>query len=160
MPSGFRSILSMRFMLDTMIFDHIVADPVLAEMVRETVGSGRITIVTTHVQEDQIAAIPDERKRRAISCLPRRTVPTMGFVLDVSRLGMARLADDDTNTAIESIGRQHLLTVKDALIAASVRGEADALVTEDKTLRKRIRRDGLNVTLLGFEEFREYVTSS
>lgn len=147
-------------MLDTMIFDHIVADPVLAEMVREAVRSGRITIVTTHVQEDQIAAIPDESKRRAISRIPRRTVPTIGFALDVSRLGMARLANDETNAAIDSLGRQHLPMVKDALIAASVRGEADALVTEDKTLRKRIRRIGLDVTLFGFEEFREYVTSS
>jgi rRNA-processing protein FCF1 len=49
--------------------------------------------------------------------------------------------------------------VKDALIAATARDEADAIVTDDKTLRKRIRRQGLDVPLLTFEEFRRHVSS-
>jgi predicted nucleic acid-binding protein len=146
-------------MLDTMIFDHIVADDAFTEAVREAASDGSITIVTTHIQEDQIVAIPDDEKRKAILRIVRRVVPTTGFALDVSRLGMARLADEETSATIERIGRRHLRTVRDALIAASAHDEADAIVTEDKTLRKRIRREGLKVTLFTFEEFRRYVSS-
>lgn len=148
----------MRFMLDTMIFDQIVADPSFADSLREAARSGSITIVTTHIQEDQIADIRDDEKREAISRIPRAVVPTTGFALDVSRLGMARLADEVTSATIERIGRRHRRTVKDALIAATVPYEADAIVTEDETLRRRIQREGLNVTLLTFEEFRRRVS--
>ena len=149
----------MRFMLDTMIFTHIVGDAAFATVVRDGARSGSVTIVTTHIQEDQIADIRDGEKREAISHIPRTVVPTTGFALDVSRLGMARFADEETSATIERIGRRHLGTVKDALIAASTRDEADAIVTHDKTLRRRIRREGLNVTLLTFEEFHRHVSS-
>ena len=149
----------MRFMLDTMIFDLIVADASFADAVRDAARSGAITIVTTHIQEDQIAEIPDDEKREAILHIPRSVVPTTGFVLDVSRLGMARFADEETTATIERIGRRRLRQAKGALIAASARDEADGIVTEDKTLRKRIGREGLNVTLLTFEEFRRHVSS-
>jgi predicted nucleic acid-binding protein len=148
----------MRFMLDTMVFDQIVADAAFAEAVRDAVRTDFIMIVTTHIQEDQIAAMPDEEKRTAISRIPRRVVPTTGFAWDVSRLGMARLADEETSATIERIGRRHVRNVKDALIAASTHDEADALVTEDQTLRKRIRREGLKLTLFTSEEFRAYVS--
>jgi len=115
----------MRFMLDTMIFDHIVVDDAFAGAVQEAARSGSITIVTTHIQEDQISEIPDDEKRKAISRIPRDIVPTTGFALDVSRLRMARLADEVTSATIERIGRLHLRTVRDALIAASARDEAE-----------------------------------
>jgi predicted nucleic acid-binding protein len=149
----------MRFMLDTMIFTHIVGDAAFAKVVRDAARSGSITIVTTHIQEDQIADMRDGEKREAISRIPRTVVPTTGFALDVSRLGMAGLADEETSATIERIGQRHLKNTKDALIAASARDEADAIVTDDKTLRKRIRREGLDVTLLNFEEFRRHVSS-
>ncbi len=149
----------MRFMLDTMIFTHIVGDAAFAKVVRDAASSGSITIVTTHVQEDQIADNPDAEKREAISRIPRAVVPTTGFALGVSKLGMAGLADEETSATIERIGQRHLKNTKDALIAASARDEADAIVTDDKTLRKRIRREGLDVTLLTFEEFRRHVLS-
>ena len=149
----------MRFMLDTMIFDYIVADASLADAVRDAATSGSMVIVTTHIQEDQIADIQDDAKREAISRIARTVVPTTGLALGVSRLGMSGLASKKTSATLERIGRRHLRTVKDALIAASARDQADALVTNDKTLRKRIRREGLNVTLLTFEEFSRYVSS-
>lgn len=146
-------------MLDTMIFDHVVADAPLFEAVKEAAEAGRITIVTTHVQEDQIAAIPDADKREAILRIPRSIVPTTGFAMGVSRLGMAGLTNEETSATLERIGQRHLKTVKDALIAASASSRADALVTEDNTLRKRIEREGLKVSLLTFEEFRLQVFS-
>jgi predicted nucleic acid-binding protein len=149
----------MRFMFDTMIFTHIVSDAAFAKVVRDAARSASITVVTTHIQEDQIADMRDGEKREAISHIPRTVVPTTGFALDVSRLGMARFADEETSATVERIGRRHQGTVKDALIASSARDEADAIVTDDKTLRKRIQREGLDVSLLTFEEFRRHVSS-
>jgi hypothetical protein len=146
-------------MLDTMIFDHIVADDALANSVVAAVRNGSIMIVTTHIQEDQIAVISDDKKREAILHIPRAVVPTTGFAWDISRLGMAELADDETSATIERIGQRHLPTVKDALIASSARDRADAIVTDDKTLQRRIRREGLNVKVLTFEDFRRYIVS-
>jgi len=149
----------MRFMLDTMIFDHIIADVPLAKAIGQAVEAGRITLVTTHIQEDQIAKISDEGKRDAISRIPRRVVSTTGLALGVSRLGMVEPADNATSAMMERIGRRHLRTVKDAPIAASARDKADAIVTEDKTLRKRIPRVGLKVTVVTFEDFRRHILS-
>lgn len=149
----------MRFMLDTMIFDHIVDDPAFANVVRDAAHKGSITIVSTHIQEDQIAAIPDDEKRKAISRIPRTVVATTGLAWGVSRLGMAAFADDDTSATIERMGQRHLKNTMDALMAASARDEADVFVTEDKTLRHRIRRDGMNVPVLTFAEFRRQVSS-
>jgi len=146
-------------MLDTNIFVHIVEDPAFASVVRDAALSGSITIVSTHIQEDQIADNPDAEQREAISRIPRTVVPTTGFATGVSRLGMAAFADDDTSATIERMGQRHLKNTKDALIAASAGEKADVIVTEDKTLRKRIQREGLNVTLLTFEDFRFQVLS-
>lgn len=77
-------------MLDTMIFDYIVADDAFAKAVIEAVDAGRITIVTTHIQEE-IAAIINDAKRTAISRIPRVTVATTGFAWDVkARYGQVR----------------------------------------------------------------------
>lgn len=146
-------------MLDTIIFDRIVDDPAFAKVVRDAALSDSIMIVTTHIQEDQIADIPDDEKRAAISRIPRNVVATTGVALGVSRLGMAKTADDDTSATMERMGQRHLKNTKDALIAASACEQADVIVTEDKTLRHRIRRKGLNVPLLTFEEFRRQVSS-
>ena len=90
--------------------------------------------------------------------IPRIVFPTTGFAWDVSRLGMAELADEETSATVERIGR-HLRNTKDALIAASARDKADALVTDDETLRKRVQREGLSISLLTFEQFRGHVSS-
>ena len=149
----------MRFMFDTMIFAHIVADPSFADAVRDATSSGSITILTTHIQEDQIAAIGDDEKREAIMRIPRTVVPTTGIAIGVSKLGIARTADEDTSATIERIGQRHLKNTMDALIAASARDEADVIVTDDKTLRKRMLREGLHVPMLTFEEFRRHVST-
>jgi hypothetical protein len=45
----------LRVMLDTNIFDHIIETPGLAGHLRSLTASGRLDIVVTHVQEDELA---------------------------------------------------------------------------------------------------------
>ena len=142
----------MRFMLDTNVFDLIVADAPLAEAVRDAAVAGRITLVTTHIQEDQIAAIRDDEKREAILRIPRSVEPTTGFALDVSRLGMAGLADEETSATIERIGQRHLTNVPDwcvsagrwaipALLCKQGVGGSSPLVSTDETQPGLVHRD-------------------
>lgn len=88
----------------------------------------------TCVQEDQIAAIPDEGKWGEIVAIPRRVVPTHG-VRDLRDRGSAWRNSRMRRGARRSreSGEGHLRTVKDPLITATARGEADLLVTEDRT---------------------------
>ena len=83
----------LRVMLDSNIFDEIIKTPGLAGQLRSLTASGRLDIVVTHVQEDELAGIQAAEKRRAIQQVPRRSIPTAVFVLDVSRLGQARLGE-------------------------------------------------------------------
>jgi hypothetical protein len=57
-------------------------------------------------------------------------------------------------------GEGHLRTVKDPLITATARGEADLLVTEDRTSATGLGKMGLGVSLWAFDEFKAYVESA
>jgi hypothetical protein len=76
----------LRVMLDSNIFDEIIKTPGLAGQLRSLTASGRLDIVVTHVQEDELAGIQDIEKRRAIQQMPRRLIPTAVSVLDVRDL--------------------------------------------------------------------------
>src|SRR5438067_3325308 len=94
------SVMTMRIMTDSNVFDFIVADPVLHARVEETSKHGDLVLLTTHVQEDELAAVGDTAKAMAIATIPRQRIPTMGFVLDVSRLDEARLSEPGTIEAL------------------------------------------------------------
>jgi hypothetical protein len=53
----------MRVLLDSMIFDAIVADAQFKADVLNVISAGDLLIVSTHVQEDQLSKIPDQAKR-------------------------------------------------------------------------------------------------
>jgi predicted nucleic acid-binding protein len=125
-------------MVDTMVFDHLVADETAAEAVLAAIKDGRLQLRTTHVQEDQLAAIPDEAKRSAIAAIPREVVATSVSVYEISAYGKARYGSDDDDAAYEAIrhGPKH---VQDAIIATTALSEAHVLVTDDKRLANRSR---------------------
>ncbi|HEU4831672.1 MAG TPA: hypothetical protein VFU18_03100 [Actinomycetota bacterium] len=51
----------LRVMLDSNIFDEIIKTPGLAGQLRSLTASGRLDIVVTHVQEDELAGFwPEE----------------------------------------------------------------------------------------------------
>lgn len=98
----------MRVMLDTMVFDHIVATEGLAERLERAQRQGVLTLLTTEVQEEQLRAAPDA-KRRSFRAIRRLVVPTVEHEEAMS---------------------------DDALIAASAMEHAEVLVTEDRELRQ------------------------
>ncbi len=130
-----------RAMVDTMVFDALDADPVGRDTVLDALRHGELELCTTHVQEDQLAAIADPVRRKALQRLPRRVVPAGGGVAGVLRDGRAVLTDDAAGDALRFAPRH----AKDAIIADAATGEADVLVTEDRRLIDAAGAQGLCV---------------
>lgn len=103
-----------------MVFDLIVEDAEFIAVVSRWTEAGRLEILTTHVQEDELSRIPDPQKAGAVAGITRTVVPTGGFVLNFSRLDMGRLAAPGLIEALRGIGNTH---TADALIAATARYE-------------------------------------
>jgi hypothetical protein len=128
-------------MLDTMVFDALHADPSGRDAVLEAVRVGELLLCTTHVQEDQLAAIPDPVRRKALQRLPRHVVPASAGVAGVFRTGRVRYTDDEDGDALR-FGSRH---AQDDLIADAAGLRADVLVTEDRRLIQATRERGMPV---------------
>jgi predicted nucleic acid-binding protein len=153
----------LRVMLDTNIFDAIIATPGLVEHLRSLTASDRLDIVVTHVQEDELAGIRDSEKRRAIQQVPRRSIPTAVFVLDVSRLGQARLGEGhEGGLEYDTLHGENPKRVQDAVIALTAAAEAEdveAFVTADDRLARRVRAKAETLKVWNFTQFRLRVTT-
>lgn len=128
-------------MLDTMVFDALHADPFGREAVLDAVRARELMLCTTHVQEDQLAAIPDPVRRKALQRLPRQVVPAAAGVAGVFRTGRVQFTDDDAGDALR-FGSRH---AQDDLIADAAGLRADVLVTEDRRLIQATRERGMPV---------------
>ena len=153
-----------RIAFDSNVLDAILASPRLVQAIQRAATAGELLLVSTHVQEDELAATPDEERRASLlalyRALPITTVATYGFVIGVSRVGMARIGDGSrTGVAIDDLdskGRKHR---RDALIGVTAAGEADVLVTCERRLRRRMKAARAPCEVWDFDEFREYVLS-
>lgn len=110
----------MRAMIDTMVFDRIVDDPSAFEAVTGAVRHAHLALFTTQVQEAQVEAVRDVRRRKQLQTVPREVVP-------------ARVAAGAS---------KH---IADAMIAAAALERCDLLVTEDRLLTQRSTEQGLEV---------------
>jgi hypothetical protein len=145
-----------RFSLDSNAFDRIAESDKTVELVRRATETGSIQLLSTHVQRDELAAIPDPVRRERVARIPTSDVPTYGFVVGVSRLGMARLGDEARYEAMTGGNRQK--HAHDALIAMTAQYEDTVLVSEDRRLRNRAESE-LGVEAWSWQRFREHLES-
>jgi predicted nucleic acid-binding protein len=114
----------LRAMIDTMVFDRLVDEPGAFEAMSRAVRARRLALFTTPVQEAQVAAVSDPRRRKQLRTVPREVLP--------SSLDRDVVAD----------GRRH---IADAMIADTALVRCDLLVTEDRRLSERSLAQGLDV---------------
>ena len=126
-------------MIDTMVFDALAADPYGRDAVLAAVAAGELRLVTTHVQEGQLADIRDPVRRKALQRIPREVVPSSAPVVAVSRTGRPILGPSPETRAVRR-GPRH---VADNVIAEAARTRADLLVTEDRRLAEDARERGV-----------------
>ena len=138
--------LRVRYMLDTNVFDRIVALPGMVELLNRKSKQGKLQILTTLVQEEELSAIRDRIKRRAAQRVERQVVPASGPPQGGSGNGadLTGLAPSPKHTS-------------DALIGATAAWGVDYLVTEDARFAQRVRNSPAPCRVIGFDEFRSLV---
>jgi hypothetical protein len=151
----------LRVMLDTNIFDRIIVIPGLADHLRSLTTGGRLDIVVTQVQEDELARMPDPAKRREVQLVPRRLIATSVFLMGFSPLGAARLGGGDAGgLSLDELAERN--RVPDAVIALTVAAEAEeveAFVTEDARLARSVMAKATTLKVWKFTEFQLRVSS-
>jgi predicted nucleic acid-binding protein len=135
-----------RTVLDSNAVDPLIDLSGAYESVRAALDAGQVELLFTHVNIDELAAVPDvDRRFRLLLTVVNigRLVPTGAFALDVSRLNLARLNEDVD--VIEALRSRNVDHTRDALIAATAIYEGCALVTNERRLTARARDRGIEV---------------
>jgi hypothetical protein len=136
-----------RVVLDSNAVDPLIDLSGAYEAVQAAVDDGRLEVLYTHVTIEELAAThdPDRRSRLLLAVIGLgRLVPTGAFVLNVSRLGLARLSDDVE--AVEGLRSNNVAHTRDALIAVTAAYENCVLVTNEvRRLPARAREQGIEV---------------
>jgi hypothetical protein len=122
-------------MLDTNVFDRIIATKGLVDVLNRKARLGDLQILTTPIQEQELFDMADLRRRRAAQRLERQVVPTAS-------------PPDVTPTLAPSA--KHL---RDALIGHTASAMADLLVTEDGAFLRRMQAEGVGCRVISFGEF-------
>lgn len=123
-------------MPDSNADDQFVATPERQQMSIDACERGRIELLMTHIQHDELLRIPDEAKRNAIFAIPAVVEMTSGIVLGTSKLGMARFGEPGRIEAVRSPEGNH---TNDALIATTAEAEGAVLVTDHRRLTNQAR---------------------
>ena len=148
----------MKIMLDTQIYDLIVDTPGITERLNQFSREGKVLVLCTHIQEDELASIADKRKRAAVAGIIKEKVTTSGAVYGVSQYGQATYGEGSSGGVsiddIRSPSRKH---TKDALIATTAARDADVLVTEDKRLANRMQTLSSSCEIWRFGQLKEYL---
>jgi hypothetical protein len=128
----------MKLMLDTNCYDQVIKIPGFLINMNSLTQAGKIEILSTHVQEDELNRIPDLKKRAAVLSIPRKLISTSGAIYDISKYGQARYGSGKIyNVDLGTVKRGNPNNAEDALIALTAAHEVDVFVTEDVRLRKR-----------------------
>jgi hypothetical protein len=129
-----RSLDAIRLVLDANIYDHLIATPEIQQAAIAAHQNGHVEFLMTSIQLDQITAVPDSDRRKAMVAIPFVITPTYGFVLGLSKLGLARFGESEQLEVVRGDQGNH---TEDALLATTAKYEEAILVTEDKRLEKR-----------------------
>jgi len=146
-----------KIMLDTNQYDRLLTAPETCDRFLKLLSDGKMELLTTHIQRDEISAIDDVEKRVRLEAIltHARLIGTRGAIFDISRWGLARFGDEEDHRLIEHIrGGAWERKSEDALVAATAAKDADLFVTDDKPLTHRLKSyPGMKCELINFEEF-------
>lgn len=149
----------MKVMLDTNVYDLLDLDTSTLEHVKRLVSDGKITILTTYVQRRELEQIPDPAKRARLLAIPTQEVHPRVALLGVGRIGEIECGSAGANgvrfDVIEQGNPKH---TGDALIGVAA-GRADVLVTNDKTLKKRVEFQATKLKVWSYEDFKAFIES-
>jgi predicted PilT family ATPase len=132
-------------MFDSNIWDKLEGDPRAVLILEAHVNAGFVEVLTTSIQELENQSAPsydifEQLKKQ----LKARKVPSEGFVLDFTRLGLDKLSSENSKWVTENGSRN-----RDEVIGQTAETNGAWLITEDKVFRKYASARGLrNHTLM------------
>lgn len=146
-----------RVMIDSNVYDEIVAVPGLTSTLRRLIDEGDLELIVCHVQEDEIKATSDSVKMETLATTPvSGIVHSSVFVLGVSRLDKARLGEErQRDLSYERLAGPNRRHARDAAIALTAAHAVDALVTQDHRLQTQLANKALPVWT--FDDFHKWV---
>jgi hypothetical protein len=143
-----------RIMLDSNVHDLIVADQAAKAAILKRIADGRLRLISTHVQRDELSLAPLPKRDALLAIYELGdSVQTTGAVWDVSRWDQSTYGSDEVNASIEALMAGNPSHAEDALIAATAAGEADVLVTNETRLASKIQRAGFGVDVWPWDQF-------
>jgi len=149
----------MNIMFDTNIYDKIIDNLGMVDRLNQLTKEGKLVVLSTHIQDDELARIPDEKKRHAIAEISRKMVTTSGAVWGVSKWGKATWGPGGKGKInIEAIRKGNAEDTEDALIGTTAERDADVLVTEDNRFAERMKRLNPSCEIWNFVKLKEYLS--
>lgn len=112
----------LKLMLDTNIADDLLVRLLLLPTLRAAVESGRIELLVTHLQIDEVMEIPDIKSERrdalvnVLASLPARRVDTYGDVMGRTRMGYGMMASGEHSLLYNELINGNIRHQEDALI--------------------------------------------
>ncbi|GAH98733.1 unnamed protein product [marine sediment metagenome] len=126
------------FMFDTTVFNDILNNKFDTKTFPKDCD-----YFVTHIQFDELCSTKDSGRRKQLlsifESIGEREIPTESVVLNVSRLGKAKLGD---GKFLEELRKGNLKHTEDALIGETAIKNSLILVTDDDTLFKRVNKLG------------------
>lgn len=150
----------MKVMLDTQIYDLLAGKPAIIASLNALQHANAISILSTQIQEDELAGIKDGVKAAEVAKIERHRVPTAGAVYGVSTFGTATYGDgSDSGISIDEVRSSSKGHTRDALIATSASKQADVLVTEDDRLAKRLGSLSPKCQVWSFSRLKKWIVA-
>jgi hypothetical protein len=143
-----------RIMLDSNVHDLIVADQQVKAAILKRIADGRLKLISTHVQRDELSLAPAHKRDALLAIYELSDVAqTTGAVWGVSRWGQSTYGSDEVNASIDALMGGNPKHAEDALIVATATGEADVFVTNETRLSPKIQRAGFSVDVWSWDQF-------
>lgn len=156
---------TLKFMLDSMIFDEIISHKGHRELLINLVNSQKIQLNITHIQISELSRTadnnPQKRERREhllVTCfeLCNRILAPAPWVIGFARVDQMYLGKQPTT--FDLVQKGNIDHTEDAMIGDSARHYGcDFLVTQEKSFSNKMRAAYPNLPVINYDEFIEKV---
>jgi predicted nucleic acid-binding protein len=150
--------MTLRVMFDSNAYDAILkyGD---AERILNLINIKSLTVITTHLQKDELLKIPPKKENRAALLdiyhrLNGKSTHTTASLWGVSKWGQANWTDESQSNSLSGIKRNRASFSEDDLIGITAKDNCDILVTHDKDLTARLKDGAPNLRVLTYDSFR------
>ena len=131
------------YLLDGNVFDELLINAELKRLMFKFSHAGLIRLISTHVEKDEIDAIPFEKAEKWAQInvlrgeLKISQVPASGLLLDLSKLGETKfISHQEMEKLVNSING-NLNYINDSVLAMTAKENDATLITNDVKLLKK-----------------------